>query len=184
MSKKEISKYLGPEHISLSDIDRFFKKVSFLENGCWFFDSWKCAWGYGRFKIYNADQKRIVKSHRFSYVIHKGKINPDKLVRHSCDNAGCVNPEHLAIGTSKDNYADMVLRGRDLLAPAGINRAKTHCKNGHEFTLENTYTRNRPGGGRICKACAFIRKGFHYDGKHWRKTIMATPNRSNRKSKE
>lgn len=33
------------------------------------------------------------------------------------------------------------------------NANKTHCVNGHEFTLDNTY--RRPSGGRTCKKCAY-----------------------------
>lgn len=34
-----------------------------------------------------------------------------------------------------------------------FNARKTHCKHGHEFTVENTYI--TPAGGRQCKACRF-----------------------------
>jgi len=171
---KIISAYLGPEQISLNDIIRFYEKITFLENCCWYFNSPKSKWGYGKFTIYNYVLYKTVWAHRASFAMHKGHISPEYLVRHSCDNSHCVNPDHLVLGTFKDNSQDTISRKRDLKSPAGINRYKTHCANGHEFTLENTYTRNRPGGGRICKACAFIRKGFHYDGTRWRKTALAS----------
>lgn len=34
------------------------------------------------------------------------------LVRHKCDNPACINPEHLELGTKKDNSDDKMKRGR------------------------------------------------------------------------
>lgn len=38
------------------------------------------------------------------------------VVRHKCDNPRCINPEHLEVGTNKDNVSDRVARGRNLKA--------------------------------------------------------------------
>lgn len=51
-------------------------------------------------------------AHRVAYEIYKGSV-PDKLqVLHTCDNTICVNPDHLYIGTQKDNMRDMMRKGR------------------------------------------------------------------------
>jgi len=45
----------------------------------------------------------------------------------------------------------------------GINKAKTHCKRGHEFTAQNA--RITPQGGRQCRACVrFCRRNVIYKG--------------------
>lgn len=64
--------------------------------------------GYGRCGPVNGE----VLTHRVSYQEFVGPI-PDGLhVLHSCDNARCINPEHLRAGTNDDNVADRHERGR------------------------------------------------------------------------
>ncbi|KAK1548632.1 hypothetical protein Q3G72_033474 [Acer saccharum] len=63
---------------------------------------------YGRF--YGG--KIIGSAHRMSYVMHKGAIPHGYVVRHSCHKPLCVNPDHLSVGTAKDNTKDMLQAGR------------------------------------------------------------------------
>lgn len=53
-------------------------------------------------------------AHHLSHEIFKGPIPNGLLVRHKCDVPGCVNPDHLEIGTHYDNARDRTLRGRTL----------------------------------------------------------------------
>ena len=50
--------------------------------------------------------------HRVIYEECFGEIPKGMVIRHKCDNNGCINPEHLEIGTQKDNIHDMINRGR------------------------------------------------------------------------
>ena len=51
-------------------------------------------------------------AHRATYILFNGTINRGSVVRHTCDNRKCCNPDHLVIGTRSDNSSDMVKRGR------------------------------------------------------------------------
>jgi hypothetical protein len=56
--------------------------------------------------------KRTIAAHRLSFCMHYGDLPARAVVRHRCDNEGCVNPKHLILGTQLDNMADRAERGR------------------------------------------------------------------------
>ena len=45
-------------------------------------------------------------AHRVAYILTNGPIPAGLQVRHTCDNRKCCNPEHLILGTARDNGAD------------------------------------------------------------------------------
>ena len=76
-----------------------------MSDDCIYWDGKKDKDGYG---ILSSGKR----AHRLSYENAKGPIPDGLLVRHTCDNSGCINPDHLILGTQADNVADMVERGR------------------------------------------------------------------------
>lgn len=51
-------------------------------------------------------------AHRYSYAYYKDHPQGGKFVMHTCDNPGCVNPDHLEQGTPLENTMDMIRKGR------------------------------------------------------------------------
>ena len=57
-------------------------------------------------------QSKNVKAHRASWEIYRGPIPTGMHVLHICDMPCCVNPDHLFLGTHKDNMDDRQKKGR------------------------------------------------------------------------
>lgn len=89
-------------------IIRFWSKVK-VGDGCWEWSGGKTHNGYGRFSL---SPTREMRAHRFSWEITHGNIEDGLVVCHTCDNPPCVRPDHLFVGTIKDNCEDRDKKGR------------------------------------------------------------------------
>lgn len=102
-------------HARTESETKFWAKVLVLGlDECWPWVASTTHNGYGSFSVIDPDTRehRLVRAHRYSWSIVNGPIPDDIMVLHSCDYRPCVNPNHLFLGTAKDNHDDMVEKGR------------------------------------------------------------------------
>jgi hypothetical protein len=130
--------------------DRFFRHVE-KTTSCWLWTGYIDSGGYGTIQIGHAPW--LV--HRVSYELHHGPIPPAAVVRHSCDVRHCVNPDHLLVGTPKENTADMIERGRAAVGeknaayrhperrPRGENHGNAKLSDAAIAEVRSLYTGNR-----------------------------------------
>lgn len=111
---------------SMSSVERFHESyIPEPNSGCWL---WIGALGgdYGNIKVNGAKTG----SHVYSWKLNKGDIPKGIFVCHKCDTPLCVNPNHLFLGTHKENMKDMRLKARS----AKGSRASRSKLNENEVT--------------------------------------------------
>lgn len=92
------------------------------KNGCWICISHcRDRNGYPQRRLKINGKKRLYYISHLHYEKYKDKIPNGLFVLHKCDNPACINPEHLFLGTQKDNMNDKQQKGR---VPHGEN----HCR--------------------------------------------------------
>ncbi len=91
-----------------ANIETFMSRVE-KTNTCWLWTAGKNGDGYGNWSL----NGRNINAHRASYILFVGEIPNGLHVCHNCDNPSCVNPDHLWLGTYKDNAQDRARKGRN-----------------------------------------------------------------------
>lgn len=81
-------------------------------SGCWLWTGTVRAVSRNRSYGCISVRGNYLRAHRYSYEIFKGYIPSGMMVCHRCDNPLCVNPDHLFLGTNRDNVDDMLRKGR------------------------------------------------------------------------
>lgn len=75
---------------------------------CWLWRGAQKRNGYGRIS-WGGKHWHV---HRVSWIVHNGPIPRGLCVLHKCDVRHCINPDHLFLGTYRDNALDMYAKGR------------------------------------------------------------------------
>jgi len=110
----------GKDHARQS-VAQFWTHVNRCSHGetcqvcCWLWRTSRDTWGYGQVVIRHDGRQRKYGAHRFSWLLTRGDIPEGLMVLHNCpggDNKACVNPQHLWLGTHKDNVHDALQKGQ------------------------------------------------------------------------
>lgn len=97
--------------------------------------------GYG----YSGTINGNILAHRVMYTLAVGTIPAGLCVLHRCDNRGCVNPDHLFIGTRGDNNSDRNQKGRTVGSRCyGLMNGRTVLTDEQVSEIRRLYT---PGHG-------------------------------------
>lgn len=110
------------EPVRPTDLERYVSKCAPPdERDCRLWTAGVSSDGYGRFQTGPNGQQTHWRAHRFGFIALVGPIPEGLAVCHSCDTPLCQSPEHWWLGTSQQNTADKMAKGR-YACPIGSQR--------------------------------------------------------------
>lgn len=117
----------------ISILDEFLNFINTMGNkdNCWLWEKTVNKNGYAI--LYHS---KSIKLHRYSYEYFNGKIENGLYVCHKCDIRNCINPNHLFLGTHKDNMDDMIKKDRHNVAKGESHYcSKLKCNDIYEIKI-------------------------------------------------
>jgi hypothetical protein len=122
---------------------RFYNSRVVRADGCWKWSGSKLPKGYGLLMSHST-RRKVFSAHRFSWTIHRGVIPNGKHVLHRCDNPECSNPDHLFLGTPKENMRDAINKGRRNtgVRPSGEKHWKAKLTASQVLQIREDHKRN------------------------------------------
>lgn len=120
--------------------ENIWSKIKFGElNECWIWGGSKTQAGYGRIGFRKNGKNIFLLAHRIVYEAIFSDFDSKLEVRHYvCGNPICCNPNHLKIGTHKNNMEDMVRMGRHWTIPhKGEENGQAKLKEEQVIVIKN-----------------------------------------------
>lgn len=93
------------------ELSRFWAKVH-KGAECWHWTGASHNMGYGTFCVTRDKHQWSFQAHRVAWFLRFGPIPLGLCVLHHCDVPGCINIDHLFLGTRADNNADRDAKNR------------------------------------------------------------------------
>lgn len=148
--------------------ERFWPKVQKSDSGCWMWTGALVGRGYGNFW----DGNHYPPAHVFSWKLVNGEIPDGLFVLHRCDVRACVNPDHLFLGTQRDNIRDMMSKNRHRMGgPSGERNGNSKLLADQVKTIRHLYFAERRSYKEIAEHFSVSRVliGRIVNNKIWRK---------------